>query len=82
MNLSYIGIALKSCASLMLILNLLFSPTDVGISVLLKMLDGLSKRPDGRISCAAFRGVLEGFSSQEAPSGDQLLQVCHSVGYI
>lgn len=49
---------------------------DIDISALLKMLEGLSKRPDGRISCQAFRGVLEGYSCHEALSEDQLNKVC------
>ncbi|XP_065937004.1 uncharacterized protein [Magallana gigas] len=49
---------------------------DIDIGALLKMLEGLSKRPDSRISCQAFRGVLEGYSCQEALPQDQLNKVC------
>ncbi|XP_062618912.1 uncharacterized protein LOC134280511 [Saccostrea cucullata] len=49
---------------------------DVDLKVLLKMLDGLSKRPDGRISSQAFNGVLEGFSCEEPVSQEELERVC------
>ncbi|XP_061187480.1 uncharacterized protein LOC133195609 [Saccostrea echinata] len=49
---------------------------DVDLGVLLKLLDGLSKRPDGRISSQAFNGVLEGFSCEESVSHDKLEKVC------
>lgn len=55
---------------------------DVDLGVLLKMLDGLSKRPDGKISCQAFQGVLEGFSCQEALKGEEINKVPSSLSIL